>query len=98
MKTVSAALAAALNKRVWRPVVNVTVDDRRNGGVSPTVWSQWYDGTEVNIAHGAFVGVGAYVLDFRVNALSQELYVRRDAGQRKPGLERLDPAGLGCAC
>jgi len=61
MKAVTAALAAALTKRVWRPAVEITVDDRRNGGVSPTVWAQWYDGTEVNVAHSAFAGTGDVV-------------------------------------
>jgi hypothetical protein len=42
----------------------VTVDNRRTGGVSPTVWAQWYDGTEVNVAHGAMASAGVYVIDF----------------------------------
>lgn len=77
MKSVAAALEAALKKRVWRPAVEITVDDRRNAGVSPTVWSQWYAGTEVNVAHGALASAGGWIIDFRVNTTAEELYCRR---------------------
>lgn len=77
MKTVSDALDAAIKKRVWKPVIDIKVDNRRNAGVSAFAWSQWYDGTETNVAHTAMAAGGSYVNEVRVNSGVNEIYHRR---------------------
>ena len=85
MKTVSDALDAAIKQRVWKPALSVKIDDRRNAGVSPLVWSEWYDGAETNVAHTAMATSGSYVCEVRVNSNTNEIYHRRTLITADPG-------------
>lgn len=85
MKTVSSGLAAALQARSYKPVVQVMVDDRRNAGSSPTAWSSWYGTAISDVGHCACVAAGNYVVEFRQDAVSGDVYYRRTHGSVTPG-------------
>lgn len=85
MKAVTAGLAGALLKRSFRPYVQVKVDNRRNGGVSPTLWYECYTTAIADVGHCAAVVCDGALLDFRCNRGDGKIYMRSTALGEDPG-------------